>query len=233
MGLQDGGQGGLIIPTWRKSRPAALSAVFLVLFAAAIYFSSEAILCAIGEFLVLDEKPVKSDGVVVLCSGIDYYPRLIEAAELFRGGFVEKVIINGNRKSEVFRALEEKGFKSCCPWYEDPVRILAVLGVPADRVMCISAENAYDTISEAEAVGKELVQRGFSRIIVATSRFHTRRAHFIWEETFENQLSISSVAARTDPYDPASWWKQGRQVRWVMAEYGAWIYYYWKKMCGI
>jgi hypothetical protein len=38
------------------------------------------------------------------------------------------------------------------------------------------------------------------------------------------------VSAKTDPYDPGGWWKDGRQIRWLMTEYGAWIYYYWKNI---
>ena len=31
-----------------------------------------------------------------------------------------------------------------------------------------------------------------------------------------------------DIYNPQGWWREGKQIRWVLAEYGAWIYYYWK-----
>jgi hypothetical protein len=27
-------------------------------------------------------------------------------------------------------------------------------------------------------------------------------------------------------------WKQGRHIRWVLAEYGAWGYYWWKEVLG-
>jgi hypothetical protein len=65
---------------------------------------------------------------------------------------------------------------------------------------------------------------------VTTSKSHTRRAAFIWRNLFKDQLTVCVVAAATDPYDPAGWWKQGRQIRWVLAEYGAWLYYWWKKV---
>jgi uncharacterized SAM-binding protein YcdF (DUF218 family) len=161
------------------------------------------IMSRLGEFLVLDEEPVHSDAVIVLCTGVEYYPRLIEAAELYRRGFARKVVINGNRKTDVLRSLEEKGFQKCCPWYEESLRILSLLGVPKDQVICINAEDAYDTVSEADIVGKEILLEEFTKIIITTSKF-------------------------TDPYNPKGWWKEGRQIRWVLAEYGAWIYYWWK-----
>ena len=186
------------------------------------------LLAALGGFLVKTDDPTPAEAVVVLSTGVEYYPRLIEAARLFREGYAGKVVINGNRKTKVLRELEKQGFTPGCPWYEDSLRILSLLGVSRDRVMAISAEDVYDTVSESEAVGKELIRAGMKSIILTTSKSHTRRAKFIWEHNFPNQFSILTVGARTDPYLPAEWWKEGRQIRWVLAEYGAWLYFYWK-----
>jgi len=89
-----------------------------------IYIASGPLLTFSGQWLVLDEKPNISNSVVVLNTGAEYYPRLIEAADLFRKGLAQKIVINGNRKTNVLRGLEKRGFKGCCPWYEDRVRML-------------------------------------------------------------------------------------------------------------
>ncbi len=183
---------------------------------------------ALGEFLVLDERRVPADAVVVLTTGVDYYPRLVEAAALYREGHVRRVVINGNRKNESLRALERQGFVTACPWQEDFLRILALLGVPRERVLAVSAEDAYDTVSEARIVGAVLAQAGVRRVLLTTSKFHTRRASHIWRRMYPETLTVGVAAARSDPYTPDGWWREGRQVRWVFAEYGAWIYYYWK-----
>ncbi|MBU1579519.1 MAG: YdcF family protein [Bacteroidetes bacterium] len=104
--------------------------------------------------------------------------------------------------------------------------------MPEENVIAVSAENAYDTISEAKAVGKVLVQKGFKNIIITTSKFHTRRARHIWKRIYPEALKIYTVAAREDPYFPESWWKEGRQIRWVLAENGAWLYLLWKSVFG-
>ena len=198
-----------------------------------LILASGAILRQLGEIIVLDNAPVQSDAVIVLNTGIEYYPRLIEAAEIYRAGFAGKVVINGNRKTVTLRELEGKGFKPRCPWYTDSVQILAILGVPEQDILWISAEDAYDTVTEALAVGEELKQQQIKTIIITTSKFHTRRANFIWNRLFMEHLSITTIAAKADPYKPSSWWKEGRQIRWVLAEYGAWIYYWWKEINGI
>jgi uncharacterized SAM-binding protein YcdF (DUF218 family) len=108
-----------------------------------------------------------------------------------------------------------------------------MFGVPEDKVIPISVEDAYDTVSEAEAVGRELIKNKWSTIIITTSKYHTRRAKFIWQKMYEEHLRITIVAAQKDPYDPDNWWKDGRQIRWLLAEYGAWIFYWWKDLTGI
>ena len=105
-----------------------------------------------------------------------------------------------------------------------------MLGVAEKDIIPLGAENAYDTVSEAQAVGGELIQRNFSKVIVTTSKFHTRRAKFIWQNMYKNRLTVYVSPAASDPYDPQKWWQNGRQIRWVMAEYGAWIYYWWKRL---
>jgi uncharacterized SAM-binding protein YcdF (DUF218 family) len=198
-----------------------------------IVIFSGTILRTMGRLIVVDENPPQADAVVVLNSGIEYYPRLIQAADIYQHGLVRNVVINGNRKTDNLRELEAKGFKRCCPWYADSVRILTMFGVPEDKIIWISAEDAYDTVSEADTVGKEMIRRNFTKVIITTSKYHTRRAKFIWKKLYETQLTVVMVSAKTDPYDPDNWWKDGRQIRWLLAEYGAWVFYWWKEVTGI
>jgi len=149
-------------------------------------FSTKILMLA-GQWVVVSDKPIRSDAIVVLNTGVELYPRLIQAAELYNASFADKVVINGNRKTDVLRELERQGFRGCCPWYEDSVRVLDLMGVPRDKVISISAEDAYDTVSEAEIVGKAVVEAGINRIILATSKYHTRRARYIWQKMYEGQ----------------------------------------------
>lgn len=210
-----------------KKLPYIAAAPLLFL---ALYLLSAPILGWLGHLIVVDEKPSKSDAVVVLNSGVEYYPRLIEAADLYNRGLASKVVINGNRKNEALVMLEEKGLTHCCHWCEEMLRILALYDVPRQDVLCLSAENAYDTVSEAHAVGSALTELGYRNIIVTTSKYHTRRARHIWRNTAEGRLHVRMIPAATDPYDPDGWWREGRQIRWVLAEYGAWVFYWWKQL---
>ena len=186
-----------------------------------------------GDMIVVSDAPPPCDAAVVLNTGVEYYPRLMQAADLYRRGLAVNIVINGNRKTDSLRELEKRGFERCCPWYSDTVGILTLLGVPDDKIIRISNEDAYDTVSEAKAVGPQLIERNWRTVIITTSKYHSRRAKFIWQKLYGQQFTIYLVSAESDPYDPNGWWKDGRQIRWVLAEYGAWIFYWWKELTGI
>jgi uncharacterized SAM-binding protein YcdF (DUF218 family) len=204
--------------------------LFFVVFIGIILLFAEALLTRMGTFLIAPGQPGKADAAVVLATGVDYYPRLMEAARLYRDAVVHTVVINGNRKSEALRELEAQGFTSACAWWENSVRILNILGVPQQAVITISAEDVYDTVSEAMTVGLALQQRhpDLQDLIITTSQFHTRRAGYIWRQTFPHGFKIQTAAAQADPFRADAWWRSGRQVRQLLAEYGAWGYYFWK-----
>ncbi len=190
------------------------------------------LLPAMGRFLIDDEPAGKADLIVVLTTGSAYYPRLIEAARLFETGAAPRILINGDRKTPALRRLEARGYRPAVPWYENHLRVLELLGVPRSDVVPVSVEDAYDTISEARALGPELERLKVRSILLVTSRFHTRRAATIWRSLYGGRLKITPVAAREDPFDPEGWWRDGRQIRWVMAEYGGWIFYGWQALRG-
>lgn len=183
------------------------------------------LLPAMGRFLVVEEAPAQADAAVVLNTGVEYYPRLMEAAALYREGRVPLIVIDGNRKSDTLRELEAMGFRPAAAWDEDRKRILEILGVPRERVLSISAEEVFDTISEARVVASALTERRLRRLIVVTSKFHTRRAGHIWRNHSAGEFQVATAPARHDPFDPEGWWRSGRQIHWVLAEYGGWLFY--------
>jgi uncharacterized SAM-binding protein YcdF (DUF218 family) len=203
---------------------------FLVLVLVFLVVVHEKILTGIGSFLIVQDIPAKAEAAVVLNTGVDIHPRLMEAADLYNKGEAEKVVINGNRKTDTLRSLESSGYEPPFKWYAEEISVLAHLGVTKDYIIAISAEDAYDTISEAKIVGEILVNNGMSNVILTTSKFHSRRARHIWRKMYKGKLNIYMAPAQNDPFDPGAWWKDGRQIRWVLSEYGAWVYYYWMKI---
>jgi uncharacterized SAM-binding protein YcdF (DUF218 family) len=180
-----------------------------------------------GRLLILESEFEKCDAAVVLNSGVDIYPRLVQAASLYRKGKTARVAVNGNRKNETYRELERMGYRRPSPWYEEHLSILEFLGVPEKDVIVIDGQDAFDTVTEARVVGKELLARGLSSIAITTCKFHSRRAYDIYRSFYGNKLAVYSAPAEEDSFEPDSWWKDPRQIRWVMQEYGGWFFFFW------
>ncbi len=204
--------------------------VFILLVLIFLVVVHEKILTGLGRFLVVQDIPDKADATVVLYTGVDIYPRLIEAADLYKQGTAGKVVIDGNRKTDTLRDLGKSGYEPPCKWYAEEISVLQHQGVDKNHIIAISAEDAYDTISEAKIVGAILVNNGLENVIITTSKYHSRRALHIWRSLYDGQLNIYVASAQNDPFNPAAWWRDGRQTRWVLSEYGAWIYYYLMKI---
>ena len=202
----------------------------LILLIAFLVVAHAKILSGIGSFLVVEDIPLQADAAVVLNGGVDIYPRLIQAADLYKNKMADRIVINGNRKTEILRDLESNGYESPCRWHAEAISILNHLGVTKEHIVAISAEDAYDTISEATIVGETLINNGMEDVIITTSKFHSRRAYHIWSKMYNKRLKVSIAPAKKDPFNPEAWWKQGRQIRWVLSEYGAWVYYYTMKI---
>ncbi len=197
-----------------KNHPIKL--IFIAILITLIIFH-QWILSLLGNFLVYHQEFAQAEVAVVLNTGAAIYPRIIEAADLYKRGKVKQIIINGNRKTDTLRRLENMGYQPAHPWYENSLRVLELLGVPRKQVISISAEHAYDTVSEAEAVGHYLLKNKIKSVVVTTSKSHTKRAAFIWNNLYGNDFTIYSYSAKSDPYVPDSWWHEGRQIRWVLA----------------
>lgn len=202
--------------------------IILALLSLLLYYFRADWLGYLGHSLVIDE-PATAEVAVVLSTGVDYLPRLLQAAKLYRDKRVKRILINGNRKTDIIRRIEEEGFVSCCKWYENSLRILEMYGVPPAQVWAVDAEDVFDTVSEAQTLKPFLDTHGVNTLIITTSKFHTRRARYVWRKVMEKEQGIYSSAAADDPFDPDNWWQHGRQVKQVMGEYGGMAYYLWKR----
>ncbi len=181
-----------------------------------------------GHLIVRADELKVSDASVILYSGAEVYPRIVESAKLYKQGKVNKVILNGNRKLELLKRLEKQGYKRPGSWEDEYVALLIFLGVELDDIIVLDFPDVYDTVSEARAVGDHLLKSGIKDVIITTSKYHTARAGHIWEHLYGDRLGILVTPASEDPFDPSGWWKSGRQIKWVMTEYGSWLFYLWK-----
>jgi uncharacterized SAM-binding protein YcdF (DUF218 family) len=147
-----------------------------------------------GSFWIVDEGPVAADAIVIL--GDDNYQadRATRAAELMKAGWAPRVIASGRylRPYASIAELEEHD--------------LVDRGVPQTAVVRF-AHRAENTRDESIAISQLISSRGWKRIILVTSNFHTRRSRYVCERTFPPGTVLRVVAARDSDFDPDNWFR--------------------------
>jgi len=161
---------------------------------------------ALGHHLIRQDALSVADAVVVL--GGDASHRAPHGAALFSAGLAPVVLAVGGIESDGTRS---QAYKTA--------RQLKKHGVPDDRIL-VSGQYEPSTLQEARATADYAGDRGWSRVIVVTSPYHTWRAGALFEEVLAPlQVEVLTAAAPEDPFDPESWWADPRQRRQVRNEY--------------
>ena len=165
-------------------------------------------LTRIGAFLVRTEPLCHADVAVVL-GGDENGRRILQAASLARDGYVPRVLVDGPESNYDFT--------------DDQLAIPFAVkrGFPAAMFIGLPM-NVRSTEAEAREVVKEIIRRRWSRFMVVTSSFHTRRAGIIFQRaTAGTNLTFCVAAAPSRDFAPESWWttREGRKV----------VFYEWSK----
>jgi hypothetical protein len=126
--------------------------------------------------------------------------RAARAAELFKSGMAPRIIASGRylRPYASIAELEQHD--------------LTDRGVPATAVVRLP-HRAADTREEALAISQLLSSRGWKRVILVTSNYHTRRSLYICERVFPPGTILRVAAARDSDYDPDRWWQTREGVK--------------------
>src|SRR2546427_519201 len=96
-------------------------------------------------------------------------------------------------------------------------RVLIRLGVPAAAIQRI--DEADGTFGEARALFSIAQRSGFTRILVVTSKYHTRRAGRIFRWVFGDKMNVQVIGSSYDDFDPARWWANRFDAYHVIMEY--------------
>jgi len=171
--------------------------IFLVCFVCllfGLYLIRRPLLRAAGAFWVVDEAPISADAIVML--GDDNYnaDRAARAAQLYKAGYAPRVVASGRylRPYASVAELEEHD--------------LTDRGVPKAAVVRFT-HHAENTKDEAAALAQLISARGWKRILLVTSNYHTRRSLFLADREFPERTVVRIIAAPDSDYDPNGWWR--------------------------
>lgn len=159
-----------------------------------IYLVRHPLLRAAGEFWVVDDGPARSDAIILVSEDNFRSDRAARAAELFRAGWAPRVVASG---------VMLRPYVGTAEFMQ---RDLVDRGVPRDAILPFP-HTAANTREEAQALQRLVAQRGWHRVIVVTSNYHTRRSRFIFSRVFPASVQVRVVPAPDAAYDPDNWWR--------------------------
>lgn len=183
----------------------------LLIAGAGLFVQREPIGRALGRQLVREDALLPGDAIVVL--GGDVHKRAPHAAVLWNDQLAPVVLAVGGTAAQGPLAESQKTAK-----------VLFEQGLPRSAVLVLGQDEP-STVDEALATAQVARERGWTRLLVVTSPYHTRRAGRIFDDAVGDDVDVVMVASPLDPYDPDAWWQDPQQRRRVRNEYGKYLIY--------
>jgi len=180
-----------------------------------VYAARHPLMRFAAESWVVDEPAAPSDALIVL--GDDNYAadRAFHAADLYRANVAPVVVASGRylRQNVSVADLIEHDLES--------------FGVPARSIEKLPhrADNTREEAVEAERL---IRARGWKRVTVVTSNYHTRRARFIFERVLPANVTLRVSAARDSEFDPTRWWETHQGQKLFMTELAGYVVAWWE-----
>jgi len=178
---------------WRGAGFAAIVAVLLAL------LFHNAVLGAVGSYLVREQPPEKADIAIVL-AGDGSGRRVLKAAELVRSGYAPLALVSGPGGAYGFHESDLE------------IRYAVKAGYPESYFRAVLHEG-HSTRDEARIAAPILRQLGIHTALLVTSDFHTRRAGNVFRETTP-EIRYIVVGASDQYFSAGGWWhdREGRKT---------------------
>jgi uncharacterized SAM-binding protein YcdF (DUF218 family) len=169
----------------------------------------------LGTFLYAEDQLHPADAICVLAG--TRIERPLEAADLYLKGWAPRLVLTEEVPDPGAAALKQRGID--VPTNAHTARdVMIKLGVPATAVEIVSPID-NGTVHEANTLRQVCVSRKWKRIIVVTSKFHTRRAGFAVRRALKDSgVDVVMRGSTYDRADPHHWWRTRTDVRWTASE---------------
>lgn len=168
-----------------------------------------------GRYLVDEDSLEKADVIVVLAGA--RVQRWLEGVDLYRSGWAPLIVVSPGIIEEAEVRIREMGIRF--PTDAELTRDAMVqMNVPSKAIETLP-ETLDNTAQEAAAVHQLANARHWSRLIVVTSKYHTRRTRFAFAREFKgSNVQILMRASRYDTSTPERWWTRRADLRYVASE---------------
>lgn len=177
----------------------------------------------LGAWLVVEDPLQQADAIIVL--GGTMYDRPLEAVDVYKAGWAPRIYL----LREVADFGESQLVARGIPYLraiDIQIDLLRRLGVDPQAIHVLNA--AGSTAEEATQVFELAAREKFARLIIITSKQHTRRARLVMRRRL-GDLGVQVImrASRYDRSDVDRWWANRSTLRFTVFEtqrlFGYWI----------
>lgn len=91
--------------------------------------------------------------------------------------------------------------------------------IPLDENRVILENVSRSTIENAQQVKKFLNARGYQKILLVTSAYHMRRAHYIFRKVLPSTIQIEAAWLEKEPFFYDEWWTSWNSFSVTLTEF--------------
>ena len=187
-------------------RLAALAAVLLIIAAVAAP--------RLGAWLVVEDPLQKADAIFVL--GGTLFERPLEAVDLYHEGWAPRLLLMRQIADDGEAELRRRGVVYQRE-IDVQVDVLTQLGVPRPAIEILDEQDS--TKDEADALRAVVIANRWPRVIVVTSKQHTRRARLVMNRRVaDTGTQVILRGSRYDTTDVDAWWQRRGTLRFTLFE---------------
>ena len=172
------------------------------------------LLRGLGAWLVVQDPLGRAEAIVVL--GGTMYERQMEAVDLFKEGWAPRIYVLREMPDFAEAELIARGipYTRIIDMQVDTMRLL---GVPLERISIL--DHANSTAEEAQIVLRLVTEKQLTRLIIVTSKQHTRRARLVMNRRLGPAgVNVIVRASRYDRTDADAWWRNRSTLRFTVFE---------------
>jgi uncharacterized SAM-binding protein YcdF (DUF218 family) len=156
----------------------------------------------VGGWIVLEDPLEPARAIVILGGRMPF--RAIEAARIYQRGFASEVWLTRGEHPAEEAALKKLGIFQI-PEETYNRKILERMGVPPQSI-CLLEGPARNTAEEVLVVVRALNKVGGKKVILVTSKPHTRRVKATWQSLVGPTPKAEVRFGWDDEYNPERWW---------------------------